>query len=74
MSRTIVGLVGDVEHFGTLNLPGKSGVSDVVRISVPYKLVSREHHRERSVIRVAGRADRPRHADRHRRTMRRRDR
>jgi 3-deoxy-7-phosphoheptulonate synthase len=54
VSRTIVGLVGDVEQFGTLNLRGLPGVSDVVRISVPYKLVSREHHRERSVIRVGG--------------------
>jgi 3-deoxy-7-phosphoheptulonate synthase len=54
VSRTIVGLVGDVEQFGTLNLRGMPGVSDVVRISVPYKLVSREHHRERSVIRVRG--------------------
>src|ERR1700735_220702 len=41
VSRTIVGLVGDVEQFGTLNLRGLPGVSDVVRISVPYKLVSR---------------------------------
>jgi 3-deoxy-7-phosphoheptulonate synthase len=54
MSRTIVGLVGDVDHLGTLNLGGMPGVSDVVRISAPYKLVSREHHRERSVITVAG--------------------
>ena len=54
MSRTIVGLVGDVDHLDTLNLRGMPGVSDVVRISSPYKLVSREHHRERSVIRVAG--------------------
>jgi 3-deoxy-7-phosphoheptulonate synthase len=54
VSRTIVGLVGDVEQFGTLNLSAMPGVSDVVRISVPYKLVSREHHRERSVIRVRG--------------------
>src|SRR6201987_3561476 len=29
-------------------------LSELVRISSPYKLVSREHHRERSVIRVAG--------------------
>ncbi len=57
MSRTIVGLVGDVDRLDTLNLRGMPGVSDVVRISAPYKLVSREHHRERSVIRVAG--DRP---------------
>src|SRR6266480_2551311 len=54
MSRTIVGLVGDVDHLDTLNLRGMPGVSDVVRISSPYKLVSREHHRERSVIRVGG--------------------
>jgi 3-deoxy-7-phosphoheptulonate synthase len=54
VSRTIVGLVGDVDQFGALNLRGRSGVSDVVRISVPYKLVSREHHRERSVISVGG--------------------
>src|SRR5437763_5237084 len=54
MSRTIVGLVGDVDHLDTLNLRGMPGVSDVVRISSPYKLVSQEHHRERSVIRVAG--------------------
>ena len=54
VSRTIVGLVGDVEQFSTLNLQGLPGVTDVVRISVPYKLVSREHHRARSVIRVRG--------------------
>jgi len=54
VSRTIIGLVGDVEQFGSLNLRSHIGVSDVVRISVPYKLVSREHHPERSVIRVAG--------------------
>src|SRR6202023_602470 len=54
MSRTIVGLVGDVDHLDTLNLRGMPGVSDVVRITAPYKLVSREHREERSVIRVAG--------------------
>ncbi len=54
MTRTIVGLVGDVDRLDTLNLRGMPGVSDVVRISAPYKLVSREHHRERSVIRVGG--------------------
>ncbi len=54
VSRTIVGLVGDLDQFGALNLRGRTGVSEVVRISVPYKLVSREHHRERSVIWVDG--------------------
>jgi 3-deoxy-7-phosphoheptulonate synthase len=54
VNRTIVGLVGDVEQFGTLNLRGMRGVSDVVRISVPYKLVSRENHPDRSVVQVGG--------------------
>jgi 3-deoxy-7-phosphoheptulonate synthase len=54
VSRTIIGLVGDVEQFGALNLRSYPGVSDVARISVPYKLVSREHHRHRSVITVGG--------------------
>ena len=74
VSRTIVGLVGDIDQLDTLNLRSMPGVSDVVRITAPYKLVSREHHQERSVIRVARGADRPGHADRHRRAVRGRDR
>jgi 3-deoxy-7-phosphoheptulonate synthase len=54
VSRTIVGLVGDVEQFGALNLRAMNGVRDVIRISVPYKLISRENHPERSVVRVGG--------------------
>src|ERR1017187_5167783 len=54
VTRTIIGLVGDVERFGTLNLLSRAGVSDVVRITVPYKLGSAEHHPSRSVIRVGG--------------------
>jgi 3-deoxy-7-phosphoheptulonate synthase len=54
VNRTIVGLVGDIEQFGALNLRGMRGVNDVVRISVPYKLVSRENHPHRSVVRVGG--------------------
>ncbi len=50
--RTIVGLVGDVEQFESLNLGAYPGVVDVVRISVPYKLVSREHHPDRSTVTV----------------------
>src|SRR3954465_15082217 len=52
--RTIVGLVGDVEQFETLNLRALPGVVEVVRISVPYKLVSRENHPSTSTIQVAG--------------------
>ena len=55
VSRTIVGVTGDIDRLAaTLNLASLPGVADVVRISVPYKLVSREHRKERSVIRVAG--------------------
>jgi 3-deoxy-7-phosphoheptulonate synthase len=54
VSRTIIGLVGDVDQFGALNLRSRPGVSDVVRISVPYKLVSREHHASRSAVTVGG--------------------
>ncbi|MEU7187235.1 3-deoxy-7-phosphoheptulonate synthase [Streptomyces sp. NPDC045369] len=54
VTRTIVGLVGDVDEFEALNLRSRRGVLDVVRISVPYKLVSREHHPARSVVRVGG--------------------
>lgn len=52
--RTIVGLVGDVEQFGALDLHGMPGVADVIRISVPYKLVSRENHPQRSTISAEG--------------------
>jgi 3-deoxy-7-phosphoheptulonate synthase len=54
VSLTIIGLVGDISRFGSLNLRSYGGVSDVIRVSVPYKLVSREHHKDRSVIRVGG--------------------
>ncbi|HUK69816.1 MAG TPA: 3-deoxy-7-phosphoheptulonate synthase, partial [Streptosporangiaceae bacterium] len=54
VSRTIVGLVGDIDQFHALNLQSLRGVTDVIRISVPFKLVSRENHPERSVIRVGG--------------------
>ena len=54
VTRTIIGLVGDVEQFQSLSLGAFPGVAEVLRISKPYKLVSREHHPETSVIRVGG--------------------
>ncbi|MFD6095954.1 3-deoxy-7-phosphoheptulonate synthase [Nocardiopsis flavescens] len=54
VSRTIIGLVGDVERFQGLGLAAKPGVADVLRISAPYKLVSRENHDSRSVVSVRG--------------------
>src|SRR5436305_12803640 len=52
--RTIVGLVGDVEQFETLNLRAFPGVTEVVRISTPYKLVSRDNHPATSAVTVGG--------------------
>src|SRR6478672_160310 len=54
VTRTIIDLVGDIESFHHLNLRSMSGVADVHRISDPYKLVSRQHHRERSTVWVRG--------------------
>ncbi|GIH45686.1 3-deoxy-D-arabinoheptulosonate-7-phosphate synthase [Microbispora rosea] len=54
VNRTIVGLIGDVEQFATLNLRAMPGVADVVRVSTPYKLVSRENHPQRSTVTVRG--------------------
>ncbi len=48
--RTIIGLVGDIDSFHGLNLRSLPGVADVHRISDPYKLVSRQHHPERSTV------------------------
>jgi 3-deoxy-7-phosphoheptulonate synthase len=56
--RTIIGLVGDIDAFHHLNLRSMRGVADVHRISDPYKLVSRQHHPERSTVWVPG----PRHS------------
>ncbi|WP_235958419.1 3-deoxy-7-phosphoheptulonate synthase [Nocardioides acrostichi] len=56
--RTIIGLVGDIESFHHLNLRTLRGVADVHRISDPYKLVSRQHHPERSTVWVGDAARR----------------
>ncbi len=50
VSRTIVGLVGDIEVIGALDLAGMAGVSDVKRITAPYKLVARQHHPEMTTV------------------------
>ena len=52
VSRTIIGLVGDVDLFASLDLRAMPGVSDVVRISTPYKLVSRQQHAEMTTVYV----------------------
>lgn len=53
-SRTIIGLVGDVEAFADMNLAAMPKVAEVVRVSTPYKLVSREHHPAQTTVLVGG--------------------
>ena len=54
VQRTIIGLVGDITAFQSLNLRAMPGVGDVVRVSKPYKLVSREHHPDATTVQVGG--------------------
>src|SRR5687767_4396871 len=54
VTRTIVGLVGDIALFQTLNIGALPGVQEVIRISQPYKLVSRESHPTPSTVYVGG--------------------
>ena len=54
VTRTIIGLVGDIETFTGLNLRAMPGVADVMRVSAPYKLVSRINHPQMSTVLVGG--------------------
>jgi 3-deoxy-7-phosphoheptulonate synthase len=54
VSRVIIGLVGDIDRFSMLNLQTMRGVAQVMRITAPYKLISREHRAERSAVMVQG--------------------
>jgi 3-deoxy-7-phosphoheptulonate synthase len=54
VERSIIGLVGDVTRFEALNLEAMDGVVQVVRVSQPYKLVSRENHSVPSTVTVGG--------------------
>ncbi|GAA1693075.1 3-deoxy-7-phosphoheptulonate synthase [Fodinicola feengrottensis] len=54
VARTIVGVVAGEEVLENLQVHALPGVADVVRITAPYKLISRENHSQRSVIRVGG--------------------
>jgi 3-deoxy-7-phosphoheptulonate synthase len=50
VTRTIIGLVGDIEKFQQLNLTALPGVGEVLRVSDPYKLVSRQNHPDRTTV------------------------
>ncbi|MDZ7577201.1 MAG: 3-deoxy-7-phosphoheptulonate synthase, partial [Candidatus Nanopelagicales bacterium] len=46
----IIGLIGDVERFLDLNIDALPGVEETVRVSTPFKLVSRDHQAERTTV------------------------
>ncbi|HSV68103.1 MAG TPA: 3-deoxy-7-phosphoheptulonate synthase [Mycobacteriales bacterium] len=54
VTRTIVGVVGDEHVLESIDLVTLPSVAEVVRITSPYKLVSREHHPTTSTVTVAG--------------------
>jgi 3-deoxy-7-phosphoheptulonate synthase len=54
VTRTIVGVVGGEAVLESIDVTGVPGVAEVVRITSPYKLVSREHHPRTSTVTVGG--------------------
>ncbi len=54
VNRTIVGVVAGEEVLAALDVLPLGGVAEVVRITSPYKLVSRENHARTSVVHVGG--------------------
>ncbi len=54
VSRTIIGVIGDEEKLQVEPLQAIEGVEQVVPILKPYKLASREFHREDSVFDIKG--------------------
>ncbi|WP_214103940.1 3-deoxy-7-phosphoheptulonate synthase [Acrocarpospora catenulata] len=59
VSRTVIALIGNTEQIAQTDLGAHRGVAQVVRVSSPYKLVSREGHAERSTVWVGGRSAGP---------------
>ena len=54
VARTIIGVIGDEEKLQVQPLQAIPGVEQVVPILKPYKLASREFHRDDSVVEVKG--------------------
>ncbi|MFP5249990.1 MAG: 3-deoxy-7-phosphoheptulonate synthase, partial [Acidobacteriota bacterium] len=52
--RTAIGITGNQGEVDRGNLEEMSGVAEVIRVSKPYKLVSREVKEEDTVIRFPG--------------------
>src|SRR6476620_11238477 len=56
VARTIIGVIGDENKLQAQPLQAIPGVEQVLPILKPFKLASREFHRQNSVVVVGGRA------------------
>jgi 3-deoxy-7-phosphoheptulonate synthase len=52
--RTVIGLLGQTSHISREALLDLPGVDDVIRITKPFKLASRDFHPEDSIVKVNG--------------------
>ncbi|MFQ5632819.1 MAG: N-acetylneuraminate synthase family protein, partial [bacterium] len=52
VNKTVLGAIGDTRNIDKRNIEVLDGVSEVVRITEPYKLVSRTFHPEDTVIKI----------------------
>src|ERR1051325_1245427 len=52
--RTVIGLLGQTSHISREMLLDFPGVDDVIRITKPFKMASRDFHPEDTVVRING--------------------
>ena len=52
LNRTIIGVIGNTSQFDTSDFAILDGVDDVVRVSAPYKIASREFKPDNTIIKV----------------------
>ena len=52
--RTVIGILGQTSHLSRETMMDLPGVEEVIRITKPFKLASRDFHPNPSVIRVNG--------------------
>ena len=57
VERTVIGAIGDKSVISTENIEMLPGVSEVVPIRKPYKLVSREFKADDTVVNIGGKVD-----------------
>ena len=50
--RTVIGLLGDTSHISRDALLDLEGVEEVIRITKPFKMASRDFHTANTVVRI----------------------